>query len=355
MIIFSQRFLPEKGGSINWIREIIRCWPEKIILFSHKYQGGAGDLKNIKIWYKSKIMQKDWGVRGFIPYCRMFFTLIKILKNNLDRQILCCRLVPEGLIAVILKYFFRDLKVYSLVHGEEVIAYRQSRQLNFLLKFTLKRIDFIIANSVNSANLLPDYVKKEIINPSIDSSKFYPKKKEKEDLIILSVGRLVKRKNFAAVIDLVSKFKSVKYYIIGDGEEKTSLKNQIESLGVKERVVILDKVEDAELSEYYSLSDIFVMPTYLKISEIEGFGIVYLEAQASGLPVIAGCSGGEAEAFREGVTGYRVTNNAELEEKLGILIKDSKVRKEFSMNAVEFAKEFDSTIQIKKLYNLINE
>jgi phosphatidylinositol alpha-1,6-mannosyltransferase len=98
------------------------------------------------------------------------------------------------------------------------------------------------------------------------------------------------------------------YLIVGDGPCRRDLEKQARELGVAERVVFAGQVCDAELPDYYALSDVFIMASREQAEDctVEGFGIVYLEANACGKPVIGGRSGGVPDAVQDGETGLLV-------------------------------------------------
>jgi phosphatidylinositol alpha-1,6-mannosyltransferase len=98
----------------------------------------------------------------------------------------------------------------------------------------------------------------------------------------------------------------VQYVIVGRGEELASLKALAQSLGVATRVVFAGEVSDQELAVYYAACDLFIMPNRQLDADIEGFGMVFLEAGAAGKPVIGGISGGTDDAIVHEVTGFRV-------------------------------------------------
>jgi phosphatidylinositol alpha-1,6-mannosyltransferase len=97
------------------------------------------------------------------------------------------------------------------------------------------------------------------------------------------------------------------YVIIGDGEERISLEQLVEQEGVQENVQFLGEANDEILRRCYQQCDVFALPNRQVGVDIEGFGMVLLEAQACGRPVVAGASGGTAETMRVPQTG-RIVN-----------------------------------------------
>jgi phosphatidylinositol alpha-1,6-mannosyltransferase len=97
-----------------------------------------------------------------------------------------------------------------------------------------------------------------------------------------------------------------RYLIVGDGPERGALEEQVRGTGVADIVHFAGAVPEDELPGWYRAGDVFVLPNRSEGVDFEGFGIVFLEAAASGLPVIGGRSGGVPEAMLEGVTGCLV-------------------------------------------------
>lgn len=123
-----------------------------------------------------------------------------------------------------------------------------------------------------------------------------------EKIYLISVGRLVKRKGFSFLIDIVAKLDD-RYVlnIIGDGPEKENLYAKINELGIRERVRLLGIVEEERKFQYLFNSDIYVLS-----SIHEGFGIVLQEAMQVGLPIVATDNGGQVDIISDGVNGFLI-------------------------------------------------
>ena len=126
--------------------------------------------------------------------------------------------------------------------------------------------------------------------------------------VLLTVGRLSAAEHgkghdrvIAALPTLAAARPDIAYLIVGEGDDRHRLEAMTQAAGVADRVLFADAVTDAELPDYYRLADVFVMP-----SVQEGFGIVLLEAAASGLPVVAGNIGGSPDALADGALGRLV-------------------------------------------------
>ncbi len=128
--------------------------------------------------------------------------------------------------------------------------------------------------------------------------------------VVLSVCRLVPRKGLDTVIRALPRVAEavpeVVYLIGGDGPDRPRLEALARETGVAERVRFLGKIPDAELPDHFRACDVFVMPSRLDPPHVEGFGLVFLEANACGKPVIGARTGGIPDAVADGETGLLV-------------------------------------------------
>lgn len=176
------------------------------------------------------------------------------------------------------------------------------------------------------SNYTADLLKKEgipnkkitVVGNGTDPDYFAPSptKKLRQELglegkkILFSVCRLVPRKGMDLVLQALSRItkrrKDVMYLLGGSGEDRQRLEQLAAELGVDKYVRFLGRIPDERLPAYYSLADVFVMPVRSEPPDVEGFGIVFLEANACETPVIGSRSGGIPDAVVEGETGLLV-------------------------------------------------
>ena len=189
----------------------------------------------------------------------------------------------------------------------------------------MKQVDIWYPVSEYTAGLLEfDGIGKEKIEVLINGTNpehYYPKDVSgfKRDAglsgqkVILTVTRLVGRKGIDLVIKAMSEvLKEVPnafYLIVGDGPCKEQLKRQITEYGLDMNVKLEGRVEYNQLIDYYNMADVFVMPSKTELPDVEGFGIVFLEANACAKPVIGSNSGGIPSAIKHGYNGLIVTEN----------------------------------------------
>jgi phosphatidylinositol alpha-1,6-mannosyltransferase len=179
----------------------------------------------------------------------------------------------------------------------------------------------LIANSRHTAHMLErDWLvpgsRVVVLMPGVDIARFVPARRDEavragfgwqDRLVVLTVARLQKRKGHDRMIEAIatvqSRLPTVLYAVVGDGEERAALLDQVRRAGLADRVRFLGALDDASLVRAYQQCDLFVLPNRATDGDFEGFGMVLLEAQACGRAVLAGASGGTREALREGDTG----------------------------------------------------
>ena len=128
--------------------------------------------------------------------------------------------------------------------------------------------------------------------------------------LLLTVGRLVPRKGIDTILRALPSISEaapeVQYLIVGTGPDRDRLEQIARTVGVTDRVHVLGQVPHGDLPHYYSAADVFVMPSRETPPDVEGFGLVFLEANACGTPVIGARSGGIPDAVVDGETGLLV-------------------------------------------------
>ena len=201
-----------------------------------------------------------------------------------------------------------------IVHGNDFLA-AQKRWHKPFFNLLLRKASPLITNShSNAARLKRIGVENPlVIHPGVDPKRFTPPSSPPPPpWTLLTVGRLVPRKGIDTVLralpSLLIEFPGLRYRVVGDGPDRYRLQRIARELGVAYAVEFAGRVPDEKLPDVYRSAHVFVMPVREEPESVgtEGFGIVYLEASACGLPVIAGRSGGAVEAVLEGKTGLLV-------------------------------------------------
>ena len=162
------------------------------------------------------------------------------------------------------------------------------------------------------------------------------------DFVLVSVGRHVKRKGFAWFVENVMPLlpENVHYWMAGDGPEREEIAAAISRRGLQHRVRMLGRLSENDLSRLYRGADLFVMPNIPVEGDMEGFGVVMLEAGLSGLPVVASSIEGILDVVEEGRNGHLIeSGNAwEFSEAIARYIYEPALLEDASTDAYEFVR-----------------
>lgn len=245
----------------------------------------------------------------------------------------------------------KKYKVINYIHGEEltmmprgIIAKWFFRKQNEGLLLADQNI-CVSSYTVNKVKEISKNANVNILTNFVDVNKFTPPEainqiKEKHNLnntiSLITVCRLIKRKGVDDLLVALSEIikenidLSIILNVCGAGPELKALQDQAKALDIGNYVVFHGFTEDNEMLELLQASDIFVMPNKNIDGDLEGFGLVFLEANACGLPVIGGRSGGVVDAISNNNSGILIEpgNKLELKEAMKRLIFDEKVRLE---------------------------
>jgi len=327
-LVLTQNFLPAKGGTITWLLNTYgRYQTREAIIVTGQCVGGEDIDRTLPFRVERIPMQfagwdptKPAALQGYI---KVILQVYRLSSQYEIRQIHVVRVIPEGLVALCVKWLNR-VPYLLYAHGEEIKTGLMSRKFSWLMPKIYNGAATIIANSRNTKRLLLEIgVHKDkihIIHPGVDAEWFRAEGKaglairRRHGLgicpVLLTVGRLQRRKGQDMVIKALPRiqknFPSVKYVIVGIGDEEAYLRRLTYEVGVSDSVIFAGQVPDIEMAAYYAACDLFVMPNRQIDEDIEGFGIAYLEAAAMSKPAIGGKNGGAVEAILDGVTGLRV-------------------------------------------------
>ena len=213
-------------------------------------------------------------------------------------------------------------QIVALTHGHEV-WWSKVWPFTLAMRSISRHVDHLTYLGEYTRSAIAQSITKEAatrmvkIAPGIDTDHFSPVDASQlrselgltEKKVIVSVGRLVHRKGQDVLIEampaIIKEVPEAHILMIGEGPYRSYLENRVKALGLQERVTFIGRLQYADLPRYICAGDLFVMPSRSRLAglEVEGLGIVYLEASACGLPVIAGISGGAPDAVLEGETG----------------------------------------------------
>ncbi|MBE9260321.1 glycosyltransferase family 4 protein [Dolichospermum sp. LEGE 00246] len=269
--------------------------------------------------------------------------------------------------ALLLLSYILPIRFFIYLHGNDLLSVTSNPLWRWLLKLTLNRADGIVCNSSYIRNFLRNTFRLDtpthVINPVVRSERFgNPTSLSHIDdlrnrirqiynipetaIVILSVGNLVKYKNFNRVIDnipvLLNFGVDVHCIICGEGSCEIQLKSQAERLRIDQRVHFAGYVPERDLAGYYAACDIFAMLNSDNYEDktIDNFGMVYLEAGYFGKPVIASRLGSVLDAVHHEENGLLVNPDSgyEVLQTFNRLCQDSQLREKLGRQGRELAK-----------------
>jgi len=358
-LLFTLEFPPYKGGVSNVYGNLAAYWPigESLVILDNNDQS----------------LLKPGKFLSWLPAYGILKR--KIEKSSID-YVLVGQILPLGTLTWFLS-LFRPLKYAVYLHGMDLTFALKSPRKKILAYLILRRAAKII--SVNSCvarkvrEFFPEFTDKiEVINPGIVSGAPFTKEGElaslnelygiKDKTVLLSIGRLVKRKGFDMVLRALSELPETEinnlvYFIAGVGADEQYLRLLVPDK-LKKQIIFLGQITDEEKWVWLKRCDLFIMPSREIDGDFEGFGIVYLEANLSGKPVIAGESGGVGDAVIDGYNGLLVNPEDIFSIKGAIvrLMNDPALRNKLGeQGRVRAINEFNWEKQVSKLINAIRK
>ena len=313
---------PRVGGIESFVLSLVERVPKGCLIIYTSTQKGSAPFDAQLLERFGAVVIRD-RAKILLPTPRVNHRAVKILKQYQIKIVWFGAAAPLALMARQLRTSGAT-NIVALSHGHE-IWWAKIPIFKQLLRKIIKDIDhlgylgqFTKSEIVKASNQIDKFVQ---IAPGIDTQHFIPKS-ARADLIkkyrledrrvIVSVGRLVHRKGQDKLIEALPKvlqsFPDAVLLLVGEGPIKQMLKNTAKQLGVTNHVIFTGRVQHIDLPDYICLGEVFAMPVRSRFAglEVEGLGIVYLEASACGVPVIVGNSGGATDAVIDGVTGLLV-------------------------------------------------
>lgn len=321
VLVVTNDFPPRPGGIQTFVHELVRRLdPAEVVVYTSRWRGSqAFDAAQ-----PFPVVREDTQV--LLPTRQVRARAVALLREHGCDAVLFGAAAPLGLLGPAL----RDAgagRVVALTHGHEA-GWAQlpgARQL-------LRRI----GDGVDTVTYLGEYTRRRIaaalsdaaadrmvrLTPGVDASVFRPDDAARRAVrarhgiggrpLVVCVSRLMPRKGqdtlVRALPEIRRRVPGACLLLVGGGPHRQRLASLVAGLGLAGEVVMTGSVPFAELPAHYAAGDVFAMPCRTRRGglDVEGLGIVYLEASAAGLPVVAGDSGGAPDAVLDGETGYVV-------------------------------------------------
>ena len=345
------------------------------LIATRSFPPELGGMQSL-MWGLAKEMSKNFMIKVFADYQKnhkefdkeVNFSIERVGGIKFLRKIRKAQLVNEflkenkvqGIIAdhwKSLELIKTTKKKYCLIHGKEINHPKGSFQNKKIVK-VLNNVEKVIANSEYTKNLAinigVDRTKIVVINPGVNPAKELNKKSldKVESLLkiktprLITVSRFDKRKNHEKVLmalrNLKQIYPNIVYICIGYGEEEENIKELVNELDLGTQVMFFKDISDDLKNALVAKSNIFVMPSIIYKTSVEGFGIAYVEAAQYAVTSLGGKDGGASDAIQHDKTGLICDGNnlEDIYSSLHSMIENKKYI-ELGKNAEEYSSKFN--------------
>tara|TARA_B100000242_G_C43028368_1_gene478972 strand:- start:250 stop:1338 length:1089 start_codon:yes stop_codon:yes gene_type:complete len=344
-LIVTRAFPPELGGmqSLMWglTKEMSKNFMIKVFADYHKKHKEFDDKESFSI-------ERIGGIK-FLRKIRKAQLINEFIKENKVQGIIADHWKSLELIKT-------KKDKYCLIHGKE-INHPKGSSLNRRVIKVLNNVKKIIANSEFTKKLAIDNGIDEekiiVINPGVNPAKELNNKmlKKVESLLktksprLITVSRFDKRKNHEKIImalrNLKQIYPNIVYICIGYGSEEENIKKLVKELDLGSQVMFFKDISIELKNSLIAKSNIFVMPSIVYKTSVEGFGIAYVEAALHGIPSLGGKDGGASDAITHDKTGLICDGNNldEIYSSLNYMIENKRYL-ELGKNAKELSSKF---------------
>ena len=309
------------------------------------------------IWRQAQFRLGDLRIRT-----RLLRTVLALVRTGGIHTVCVGELLSSGWLLVLLRRLVRlglPLRLVAYVHGEEITTQDPYDPGQRRCREALLAADRIVVVSrftlgAVQALLGPDAAPRLcLIENGVDTARFNPGSARPDLLqryglegrfVFVSVCRLLEKKGLDQAIRAFARLLPAApdacYLLVGAGPFEPELRRIAREQGVADRVILAGQVTEDDLVEHYRLGHVFVMPNReIDNGDTEGFGLVFLEANACGLPVIAGRDGGSRDAVRDRENGLVVDGRSvdAIEAAMRLLHDDASLRRSIAANGLRVA------------------
>lgn len=355
ILLATLEYTPFLGGVARYYANLAKFWPKP---------GGLAVLDNSRAELMAKITYPRW-----LP---SLWNLWYYIKKEKADQVLIGQILPLGIAMFCLSILTG--KTYSVfLHGMDIAWALKSKRKQYITGKILVQAEHIICSSCYAPKIVKanfpqvDPTKLHVVHPGVEvkpavSHETIMNLRTRYGLtgktVVLTLARLVKRKGQDTAIKAMRGLSATRpdlvYIIAGTGPDESYLR----SLAAESKQVIFTgPVTEAEKWAWLELCDIFLMPSRDIAGDVEGFGIVFLEANIAGKAVIAGRSGGITDAVTDNQTGFLVDpeNEKTVKDAVVRLAADKTLRDRLGEQGRARAEsDFNWPGQAKKIFDILN-
>jgi len=314
LLLVTNDYPPKPGGIQQYLGNLVAAYPDQIHVMAPADPAAEPDERVSRgasafLWPTRAVA--DW----IVEHARAFGPDVILFGAPLPLAFLGPRLRSE-----------LEVGYGVLAHGAEITVPSAAPGLRQGVAKSLRDADVRFAVSRYTAGRVERLSGEDVVffGAGVDTTMFAPPPEGGHTVpVIGSVSRFVPRKGQDRLLEAVALLgRPAEVLLVGKGRKEADLRRTAERLGVSTRFVV--DAPWAELPALYRSMDVFCMPCSSRWGglEVEGLGLVFLEASASGLPVLAGDSGGSSETVIPGETGYVVRSVDDIVEGLSVLLED---------------------------------
>jgi phosphatidyl-myo-inositol dimannoside synthase len=340
-LVVTNDFPPRQGGIQSYVHELTRRQPAgSIVVYASDHEGSAAFDADQPF----PVIRHPGGL--LLPTPAALRRITAVLREHDARAVWFGASAPLGLLAPALRSAGAE-RIVASTHGHEAGwamlpgARRALRRIGdhcdvitYITNYVRGQLGEAFGPHPRMVQLTPG-VDVETFRPDVTGDDVRARLGLTDRLVVACVSRLVRRKGQDLLIEAWPAVRravpEAVLLLVGSGPYEAQLRRLAERSGAAEHIVFTGGVAYPQLPEHFAAADVFAMPcrTRRRGLDVEGLGIVYLEASATGLPVVAGDSGGAPEAVREGETGYVVGGRdvGALTERLVRLLSDADLRR----------------------------
>jgi len=344
-LVITNDFPPRPGGIQTFCYEMVRRFdPESVTVLASSWEGAAvfdaaQDFKIVRAQTQTLLPSKST-----LSMAREI-----VVSENITR-VLFGAAAPLGLLAA-------PLRKLGVKH---IVGMTQGHETGWAMTPGTRQALRKIGQDADHLTYITEYTHGKIVkalspqaaarmrqvSPGVDINEFAPAnamagEQLRANLgwldrpVIVCVSRLMPRKGQDELVRALPKIQEstpgASLIIVGEGPHRKEIERLVSKSGLEEFVHLTGKVSQSELSKWYAAGDVFAMPCRTRLGgwDVEGLGIVFLEASATGLPVVVGDSGGAVDAVIDGETGYLVDgrNTNEIARRISFLLNNPQVAK----------------------------
>lgn len=367
-LVVTLEYPPQIGGIANYIEQFLRYQPAEDVVVLAPYV--KGDKENDARW-PWKTIRTNPSIPFVWPHwLLLYFTTKNIIAAEKIDHLHVHHVLPVGYIAYHLKKKKKLAGYTVFLHGTDVLMMQQSQRKRKWFTRICTAADTVVVNSDYLKNKVTAFlpgVAITVVHPCPADYFFETVSAEvlavhRAQLAIsnhktfLTVGRMVEGKGFSHLVRLLPKIlekvPNAMWLVVGKGKKQQELVDFVQKNGLQNAVRFLGYIPHEQLPALYQVADAFVMLTHPDKGVEESWGTVFLEAAASGLPVVAGRSGGVEEAVENTVTGLVVDtdHDEEVVSAIVTILTDTTMAKSFGKHGrVRAQNEFTWDKQLAKL------